>query len=64
MQLSPCEFIFGVIPLGQHPNIVPAQPPIGFSGIGVGTGGGGGRNPGQFVPKKLIFEFTPSGQHP
>jgi hypothetical protein len=69
--------IFAVELLGQHPYLVPAHPPIDLGGLGPGPGigsgagsgpgvgyGGRGLYPGQFVPKKLIFEFTPSGQQP
>jgi hypothetical protein len=67
--------IFALELFGQHPYLVPAQPPIDLGGFGPGPGigsglgpgigyGGIGLYPGQFVPKKLIFEFTPSGQQP
>jgi len=33
-------FILGVDPFGQHPNLVPAHPPINGLGLGTGTGCG------------------------
>jgi len=41
-----------VTPLGQHPNLVPAHPPIIGLYIGTGTGTGTGLGPG------VLFTIT------
>jgi len=51
-----------VTPFGQHPYLVPAQPPGG--GFGGGGGGGGGLGAEQLVPQKFILGTLLLGQHP